>query len=49
MPSVHFVDFTLYPIELLLLQVVQCENDRDKINYCEQRQQISHQHPPVFD
>ena len=30
--DVVFVDLTLHPIKLLLLQVVHCEDDRDKID-----------------
>ena len=31
--TIVYVDLTLYPIKLLLLQVVHCEDDRDKIDY----------------
>ena len=31
--TIVFVDLTLYPIKVLLLQVVHCEDDRDKIDY----------------
>jgi hypothetical protein len=31
--TIVFVDLTLYPIKLLLLLVVHCEDDRDKIDY----------------
>ena len=30
--TIVFVDLPLYPIKLLLLQVVHCEDDRDKID-----------------
>ena len=30
--TIVFVDLTLHPIKLLLLQVVHCEDDRDKID-----------------
>jgi len=30
--TIVFVDLTLYPIKLLLLQVIHCEDDRDKID-----------------
>lgn len=31
--TIVYVDLTLYPIKLLLLQMVHCEDDRDKIDY----------------
>lgn len=30
--TIGYVDLTLYPIKLLLLQVVHCEDDRDEID-----------------
>ena len=30
--TIVFVDLLLYPIKFLLLQMVHCENDRDKID-----------------
>ena len=32
--TIVFVDLPLYPIKLPLLQVVHCEDDRDKIDCC---------------
>jgi hypothetical protein len=31
--TIVFVDLLLHPINFFLLQVVHCENDRDKIDY----------------
>jgi hypothetical protein len=31
--TIVFVYLTLYPIKLLLLQMIHCEDDRDKIDY----------------
>jgi len=45
--TIVFVDLLLYPIKFILLQMVHCENDRDKIDCHYEWQQISHQHSPV--
>ena len=31
--TIVFVDLLLYPIKFVLLQLVHCENDHDKIDY----------------